>query len=130
MAQLVVSLDSIEPAHLPGRDLRWLVNRETMGTEGLGMAVMDCPAYNTVRPCHSHKDTEEVLFVLDGEGEVWIDGKVYPFKKGDAVLFPRNSKHQTRNSGPGMLRTCSIFEHPNPPETYISYEGEGFDAVT
>jgi mannose-6-phosphate isomerase-like protein (cupin superfamily) len=93
------------------------------------MAIMDAPAYSVVRPCHGHRDVEEVLFVLDGQGEAWVDGETAHFKAGDAIFFPANSKHQVRNTGPTNLRTCSIFSHPNPPETYISYEGEGFDAI-
>ena len=44
MSVRVVSLDSIEPQHLPGRDLQWLVTPETIGAEQLSIAIMTCPA--------------------------------------------------------------------------------------
>ena len=113
---------------MPGRQLRWIISRDSLGTRSLGMAIMDAPGHSVVRPCHGHKDVEEVLFILEGQGEAWVDGDVGSFKAGDAVSFPANSKHQVRNTGAGNLRTCSIFAHPNPPETYVSYEGDGFDA--
>ena len=37
---------------------------------------------------HSHKDIEEVILILDGQGEAWIDGEMVSFRKGDAVFFP------------------------------------------
>lgn len=126
----IASLESIPPVHMPGRDLRWVISQQTLATSVLGMAVMDAPGYSVVRPCHGHKDVEEVLFILEGQGDAWVDGEEASFKAGDAVFFPPNSKHQVRNTGPGNLRTCSIFSHPNPPQTYVTYEGQGFDAAS
>jgi mannose-6-phosphate isomerase-like protein (cupin superfamily) len=90
------------------------------------MAIMDCPPGSTVRPLHSHRDIEEILFILEGEGETWVDGEVASFKQGDAVLFPVNSKHMVRNTGTTSLRTCSIFSPPTSPDTYMLYEDEGW----
>jgi quercetin dioxygenase-like cupin family protein len=125
----IASLENIPTRHMPGRDLRWIVSGETLGTHVLGMAIMDAPAHSVVRPCHAHSDVEEVLFVFEGQGEAWVEGQVASFKAGDAVFFPANSKHQVRNTGPETLRACAIFSHADPPETYLPYEGEGFDAV-
>ena len=54
----------------------------------MSIAIMDCPAGSVVRPLHSHKDIEEVILILDGQGEAWIDGEMVSFRKGDAVFFP------------------------------------------
>jgi mannose-6-phosphate isomerase-like protein (cupin superfamily) len=122
----VVSLDDIPAQDLPGRSLQWLVTPETIGAEKISMAVMDCPAGSTVRPLHCHRDIEEILFILEGQGEAWVDGEVAQFKQGDAVLFPVNSKHMVRNTGSTPLRTCSIFSPPTSPDSYSLYEGEGW----
>jgi mannose-6-phosphate isomerase-like protein (cupin superfamily) len=122
----IASLGDIAARELPGRTLRLLVTPETLGAENLSMAVMDCPAGATVLPLHSHPDSEEVIFVLEGEGEAWVDGEVAPFKQGDAVLFPVGSRHMVRNTGSTPLRTCSIYSPPTSPESYILYEDEGW----
>jgi mannose-6-phosphate isomerase-like protein (cupin superfamily) len=75
---------------------------------------------------HSHRNIEEVIVILDGEGEAWVDGDRATFKKGDAVLFPANSRHQVRNTGDIPLRTASIFSAPTKPEDYISYADDAF----
>lgn len=126
MAVKVVSLSDIPVQQMPGRELQWLVTKETVGAEIISMAVMDCPAGATVRPLHAHKDVEEIIYILEGEGEALVDGEVGKFKEGDAVLFPANSKHMVRNTGTTSLRTCSIFAPPTSSDNYILYEGEGW----
>jgi mannose-6-phosphate isomerase-like protein (cupin superfamily) len=126
MAVRIVSLSDVPRQQLPGRELQWLVTPETIGAERISMAVMDCPAGSTVRPLHAHRDIEEILYILEGEGEAWVDGEVGKFKAGDAVLLPANSKHMVRNIGTTPLRTCSIFSPPTSPDTYMLFEDEGW----
>jgi mannose-6-phosphate isomerase-like protein (cupin superfamily) len=126
MAIHIASLSDVPAQKLPGRELQWLVTPETIGAEKISMAIMDCPPGSTVRPLHSHRDIEEILFILEGAGEAWVDGEVAPFKQGDAVLFPANSKHMVRNTGATSLRTCSIFSPPTSPDSYSLYEDEGW----
>ncbi|HBK68495.1 MAG TPA: hypothetical protein DEB05_06745 [Firmicutes bacterium] len=126
MSVRIVSLKEIEPLHLPGRDLQWMVTPETIGAEKLSIAIMTCPAKSIVRPLHSHKEIEEVILILAGEGEAYVDGERAFFKKGDAVLFPANSKHQVRNTGNEPLITASIFSAPTSPDSYVIYEEDVF----
>ncbi|HBT16178.1 MAG TPA: hypothetical protein DEB05_04390 [Firmicutes bacterium] len=123
----VVSQRDIKPIKLPGRDLQWIVTPETIGGEKLSIAIMICPAKSVVRPMHSHKDIEEVILILEGQGEAWVDGEKASFKKGDAVLFPSNSKHQVRNTGNTSLITASIFSNPTKPDTYVLYDEDAFE---
>ena len=126
MSVRIVSLKEIEPLHLPGRDLQWMVTPETIGAVKLSIAIMTCPAKSIVRPLHSHKEIEEVILILAGEGEAYVDGERAFFKKGDAVLFPANSKHQVRNTGNEPLITASIFSAPTSPDSYVIYEEDVF----
>lgn len=126
MAIRIAALNSIPILDLPGRKLQWLVTPETLGTRNLSMAVMDCPAGSVVRPLHSHTDTEEVIFILEGEGEALVDGEVAAFREGDAVFFPANSRHMVRNTGTTRLRTCSIFGPATSSDSYKLYEDEGW----
>jgi mannose-6-phosphate isomerase-like protein (cupin superfamily) len=116
------SLKDIPVQDLPGRKLRWLVTPDTLGVERIGIAIMDCPAGSTVRPLHGHRDTEEVLLILEGQGEAWVDGETTTFKKGDAVLLPANSKHMVRSTGKGSLITASIFSPPTTPASYMLFD--------
>ncbi len=118
----LVSLEDVPEQDQPGRKLRWLVTPETLGVEKIGIAIMNCPAHSTVRPLHGHRDTEEVLLILGGQGEAWVDGETAFFKEGDAVLFPANSQHMVRNTGDEPLITASIFSPPTSPASYMLFE--------
>jgi quercetin dioxygenase-like cupin family protein len=48
---------------------------------------------------HTH-DTEEVVYVLSGEGIVEIAGRFYPARAGDAFRFGANVPHATLNTHP------------------------------
>jgi len=98
-----------------------------VGAEKLSIAIMNCPSKSTVRPLHSHKNIKEVILILEGQGEAWIDGERVSFKKGDAVFFPSNSRHQVRNTGDMPLVTASIFSAPTKPENYVIYEEDAFN---
>ncbi len=37
---------------------------------------------------HAHREEEELIFILEGTPEAWIDGETYPLRPGDAVGFP------------------------------------------
>jgi len=45
------------------------------------------PGQRTSWP-HAEEDEEEFVFVLEGEISAWIDGEIYPMKKGDLAAFP------------------------------------------
>jgi uncharacterized cupin superfamily protein len=126
--KLKVTEHEIVPLHLEGRDLRWIITGETVGAEQLSIAVMRCFPGAVVKPLHAHRDIEEVIYIIDGEGECWVDGEREQFSGGDAVFFPANSKHQVRNTSDKMLVTVSIFSKPTSPDQYMSYPENMFEA--
>jgi mannose-6-phosphate isomerase-like protein (cupin superfamily) len=121
MRKLKISEGDVEPVRLAGRDLRWIITRETAGAEQMSIAIMRCFPNAVVKPLHAHRDIEEVIYIVEGEGQCWIDGEVLNFTRGDAVFFPANSRHQVRNTADRMLVTASIFSKPTSPDQYVSY---------
>lgn len=119
--QKKVTTNDIEPIHLEGRDLRWIISEKTVGAEQLSIAVMHCFPHAVVKPLHAHRGIEEVIYIVQGQGQAWIDGEIVDFKGGDAVFFPANSKHQVRNTGDETLITASIFSKVTSSDDYILY---------
>jgi mannose-6-phosphate isomerase-like protein (cupin superfamily) len=56
----------------------------------------------TVR--HYHRVTEEIYFVLKGQGRMEVDGETTHVRPGDAVLIPAGAWHQLENNGTSELR--------------------------
>lgn len=46
---------------------------------------------------HDHADVEEVMVVLNGEGEVHDEDGAYQYAAGDVFIFPANIKHKIHN---------------------------------
>jgi quercetin dioxygenase-like cupin family protein len=46
---------------------------------------------------HTH-DTEELVYVMSGEGVMELCGREFPVRAGDAVRLPRRTLHATRNT--------------------------------
>ena len=52
---------------------------------------------------HYHADSEELYYLLAGEGEMEIDGERSAVRPGDAILIPPGAWHQI-TAGDGELR--------------------------
>ena len=62
-------------------------------------------------PTHCHP-VEEVLTVLAGEAEVWMDGARVMLSAGGCVIVPARRYHGFRNSGSGTLHIHAILASP------------------
>jgi len=63
-----------------------------------------------------HPTVDELYYVIDGEGEIKIDGKSYPFEEHTAMLVPAGAKHDILNIGKDDLKLFAMFTSPVHPE--------------
>jgi quercetin dioxygenase-like cupin family protein len=70
-------------------------------------------------PIHQHKECEQTYFVLEGEAEVTLDGKVHRLGKGAVAYIPRLTDHAVKNSGEGELVYLVVETYP---EGYLPNE--------
>jgi oxalate decarboxylase/phosphoglucose isomerase-like protein (cupin superfamily) len=65
---------------------------------------------------HNHPVSEEILYVLSGEGEQMIDdGEPFPVRAGDTIYVPTAVYHSTRNTGWTPMRLLAVY-NPGGPE--------------
>lgn len=58
---------------------------------------------------HSHHG-EEISYVIEGEGELLIDGEPSrKLKAGDAFVVPAGKVHDARNTGTGPFKLVGVF---------------------
>jgi quercetin dioxygenase-like cupin family protein len=91
------------------------------GVEGIRMAVMvgraDGAPNFALRsfivdpkghsPRHAH-DYEHEVFIVDGSGEVLLEGQFRPIRAGDVVYVPADTEHQFRAGDAGMRFLCLV----------------------
>jgi uncharacterized cupin superfamily protein len=105
----VINEKDIETIALPGRDLKWLVTPDMNQSDKLAFNVVNIKSGNTVKPAHSHKNHEELVYILSGSGKAFIDGNVYAIEAGTAILFSAGSVHMLRNSGDVDMKVACFF---------------------
>lgn len=59
-------------------------------------------------PCHKHVKQEESFFVLEGECDVWIDGKKITIKKGDYLQCAPGESHMFINESTSIFKSVFI----------------------
>ncbi|RNC97257.1 cupin domain-containing protein [Lysinibacillus halotolerans] len=61
---------------------------------------------------HAHSNNEEIYFILEGEGEMIVNGTEFLVKKGDIVINSQYSSHGLRNIGSKDIKLL-VFQVSN-----------------
>ena len=71
------------------------------------------PGRSTV--AHRHAVTEEIYYVLEGHGDMRLEGEIQQVGPGDAIAIPPVTLHQMTNTGTTVLKflcCCApAYEH-------------------
>ncbi|MFL5295872.1 MAG: cupin domain-containing protein [Phenylobacterium sp.] len=82
------------------------------GMKRVGASLIRIPPGKESFIPHAHTLSEEFAFVLEGRGEVVLDGEAHPIGPGDFVGFPTDGVvHSVRSVGPGDLVYLTAGEH-------------------
>jgi oxalate decarboxylase/phosphoglucose isomerase-like protein (cupin superfamily) len=116
-------VQAVDPNTIPTQTfdwgaIKWFVTPEL--TEGAGITfgeVVLQPGRGHDR--HNHPDSEEILYVLSGEGEQMLDDREpFAVKPGDTIYVPTGVFHSTRNTGWEPLRLLALY-NPGGPEKVL-----------
>ncbi len=101
-----------------GSTIRELFGLPTGGVEHQSLAEATlAPGQATQR--HYHRASEEIYFVLDGEGELELDGERRRVGAGEAVAIPPGAWHELRAEGDRPLRILCCCAPPYRHEDTI-----------
>lgn len=99
---------------LPGRTSLEPVSGETGSRVTFRIAEIPVPqAGDKQRGPHLHREFEECIYVLSGEGRTLAESGEIAIKPGDIVLIPSGEKHMTRNTGSVPLVLLCFFPVPD-----------------
>jgi mannose-6-phosphate isomerase-like protein (cupin superfamily) len=103
---IVRSLEQAEPfTTADGSTIRELLGLPTAPVRNQSLAEATlAPGQSTER--HHHAEAEEIYYVVEGAGEMELDGDRRPVTVGDAVLIPPGARHQIRADGSGLRFVC------------------------
>ena len=106
----VRSLGTVDPfVTKDGSLIRELCGIPAGGTSRHSVAEATLEPGQATEP-HYHAESEEVYFILEGEGDMEVDGDSATVCAGDAIPIPPGAWHTLHNTGGGPLRllcTCA-----------------------
>ncbi len=111
---------------LPGRRLRWVISPEGVPSDTCSACVTRVAPGDRVKPAHSHPHSDEVIYVIRGEGRVLVAGEVSAVRPGSVVLFPRGAIHMLHNTGAEEMKVVCFFAPATTLENYRMHEGVDF----
>ena len=88
-----------------GSTIRSILDRTNapVANQSLAEATL-APGQSTQR--HFHRLSEEIYFLLEGTGDMEIDGTTRPVLPGDAILIPPGAWHQITATSPLRFLCC------------------------
>jgi mannose-6-phosphate isomerase-like protein (cupin superfamily) len=117
---IVRALDEAEPfTTADGSTIRELLGLPTAPVRNQSLAEATlAPGQATQR--HYHAETEEIYYVVEGGGELEVDGERRLVGVGDAALIPPGSWHQIRASDAGCRFLCCCAPAYRHEDTFFS----------
>ncbi|MDQ3561309.1 MAG: cupin domain-containing protein [Pseudomonadota bacterium] len=99
-----------------------------IGSSRIGCSLVVVPPGKSACPFHRHHVSDELFFILEGEGVRRLDGETLPIRAGDIIAAPAGKEaHQIINTGHAELRYLALSVEG--PTDIIEYPDSGKIAV-
>jgi mannose-6-phosphate isomerase-like protein (cupin superfamily) len=98
---------------IPARVSRCLINEFTVGAKQISMGTNVTEVGSKI-PMHSHADSEEAMFVIQGRGKLICDGEEYDLTPGTAIFSPKGVEHEIVNVGDEPFKIVWAYAPPLP----------------
>ena len=103
---------------LDGSTIRVLLDRPNGNAVNQSLAEAElAPGQSTQR--HYHARTEEIYVLLEGSGEMDVEGDETRVKPGDAVLIPAGARHGIRAGESGVRFLCCCAPPYSDSDTFF-----------
>ena len=67
-------------------------------------------------PKHMHPNTNEMQYILEGTGTIWLGEKEVRVKPGDLVVIPKGTAHGGTKPDSGVFKAIAIKTPPQAPD--------------
>jgi mannose-6-phosphate isomerase-like protein (cupin superfamily) len=110
MAQVISTAelngDALGPANAGGMHSKMFVS-----ADGATISVQDGNVGK-----HMHPNTNEIQFILDGTGTIWLGDKEVKVKPGDLIVIPKGTPHGGTKPDGRTLKALAIKTPPQAPD--------------
>jgi mannose-6-phosphate isomerase-like protein (cupin superfamily) len=102
----------------PNREFRYLVNQD-VGCRDVTQFVGLIPPGKAGMHSHTY---DEVVYVIEGEGVLHLDGAETPIARGSCIHLPPLQEHCLENTGAEPMRVLGVFHPSGDPASRASEE--------
>ena len=103
-----VSLEQTEVEHLPGKTHYWHCRPGMVQQTNIMFVRAQLPPGQAHR-FHFHPKMEEILYILSGTAEQWVEKARHYMKPGDSLFLPPGIVHGTYNTGGDLLDFLAVL---------------------
>ena len=103
-----VTSDNMQVEPSPWGPHEWLSRPGITEAEQLLLVRVNMPA-GRAHQFHRHPEMEEIIYVLSGTAEQWVDTEKHVLRAGDSAHIPANIVHGTYNVGSDTLVFLAIL---------------------
>ena len=119
MKRYAVHEEDFELNQLVGRSYKLVVGSDQLPCRAINGGVCFFPPH-THAPGHVHQLEEEVVYCVQGRGEVVVDGQPEPIRPGTFIVFPPKVLHSINNTSDKTIKLvylfspkCKVGKYPN-----------------
>jgi mannose-6-phosphate isomerase-like protein (cupin superfamily) len=107
----VVHTGELEGDALSAASASGMRNKLLVSLDGITVAIQDG---NT--PKHLHSNANEMQYILDGTGTIWLGDKEVKVKPGDLVIIPKGTPHGGTKPDGRTIKAIAIKSPPQAPD--------------
>ncbi|NQT66908.1 MAG: cupin domain-containing protein [Actinobacteria bacterium] len=116
-----VSIDDVETQVFPWGKLQWLSEPRVTETNNMTAGIVTLNL-GKGHQRHNHEGCEEILYVIEGEGDqtIEVNNKLEKkkVKRGDLIHIPAGAYHGTINTGKKPMVIFAVYQYAGP-EVYL-----------
>lgn len=122
MATHYVDPDDVDTQQFDWGTLKWMATPEVTGGERFSAGVVLLEP-GKGHELHTHPDSDEILYVISGEGEQTVAGDTREITAGEMVNVPAGVEHGTVNTGWETLKLLAVYAPPGPEDVLADLPG-------
>lgn len=114
LAPAVIDLNAITHTMLPKTPYPELNSKTLVNTEN---ATINLQSGNVNK--HIHAKTDEIQYIIEGSGSIWLGGERKEFKPGTLIIIPKGTPHAGAIVANGPVKAIAIKIPPQGKEDIV-----------
>ena len=107
----VISTGDLEGDKLSPLNAGGMRNKMLVSADGVTIAIQDGSP-----PKHLHANANEIQYILEGKGTIWLGDKEVSVKPGDLVIIPKGTPHGGTKPVGRTIKALAIKTPPQAPD--------------